>query len=413
MNQIIMDKLKVLAEGAKYDVSCASSGVEKKNSGTIGNSSAGGICHTWTADGRCISLLKILMSNDCVYDCEYCVNRLSNDIPRTSFEPEEIAELMIEFYRRNYIEGLFLSSAVDQNPNFTMEHMVRALEIIRHTYHFSGYIHIKAIPGADPLLIQRAGLLADRMSVNMELPSEGSLKLLAPQKSLPKLVAPMKQIRQGIQTNLIERKSYRSAPKFVPAGQSTQMIIGATPDSDLTIINTTDQLYKRYELKRVYYSAYIPVNAGTHLPSVMTTPPMVREHRLYQADWLLRFYEFDAHEIVHEGRPNLDLDFDPKMTWALEHMALFPVEINQADYHMLLRVPGIGVTSAQRIIKQRKVSKVQYEDLMKMHVPVKRSKYFITCDGKFYGDKSMEQNRVRQLLLPDTSAMGQQLTLWG
>ncbi len=400
MKDNVLRKLQVLADAAKYDVSCASSGVSKKNTGSIGNSSAAGICHTWSADGRCVSLLKILLTNYCVYDCEYCVNRLSNDVARASFTAEEVAELTIEFYRRNYIEGLFLSSAVEKNPNHTMEKIVKTLLILRNQYKFSGYIHVKAIPGADKLLVRQAGELADRMSVNIELPTEKGLKLLAPQKSMKKMFLPMKQIKDEIKQSKDESVHFKHAKKFVPAGQSTQMIVGATDESDLSMLNITDQLYQNFSLKRVYFSAYVPVNKGGNLPALSTTPPMLREHRLYQADWLLRFYKFDAKELLDEAEPNFDLDFDPKMIWALRHMDEFPKEINTVSYEGLLRIPGIGVTSARRIFKQRKVKAITYEDLNKIGSVLKRAKFFITCNGKFYGDKSMEPDSIKQILRP-------------
>jgi putative DNA modification/repair radical SAM protein len=400
LDQTIIEKLGLLAESAKYDVSCASSGVNKKNTGAIGNSTASGICHTWSSDGRCVSLLKTLLSNDCVYDCAYCVNRSSNDIRRTSFTAEEIAKLTIEFYRRNYIEGLFLSSAVEKNPNYTMEKILKVLMILRHEAKFTGYIHVKAIPGADQLLIYQVGQLADRMSVNIELPSEASLKLLAPQKQPQKLFLPMAQIKQSIIKSKEERRYFRAAPSFVPAGQSTQMIIGATADTDRTILLASEKLYKTFDMKRVYYSAYMPVNEGTNLPAIQTAPPLMREHRLYQADWLLRFYKFRADEIISEADGNFDLEFDPKMNWAFKNMSLFPMEINKVSYDELLRIPGIGATSAGRIIKQRRLLKIRYEDLRKMGVVEKRARYFITCDGKFYGYKNLDVDAIKMALNP-------------
>ncbi len=400
LEQNIISKLGILAESAKYDVSCASSGVDKKNNGKLGNSVAGGICHTWSSDGRCVSLLKTLLSNDCVYDCAYCVNRSSNDISRTSFTAEEIARLTIEFYRRNYIEGLFLSSAVEINPNYTMEKILRVLTILREREKFSGYIHVKAIPGADQLLIHKAGLLADRMSVNVELPSEASLKLLAPQKQPKKLFLPMAQIKQSIHRSKEEKRRFRNAPSFVPAGQSTQMIIGATNDSDRSILMTSEKLYKSFEMKRVYYSAYMPVNESKLLPAVQTAPPLLREHRLYQADFLLRFYKFTASEILTESESNFDLDFDPKMNWAFRHIGEFPKEINKVSYEELLRIPGIGTISASRIVRQRRLIQVKFEDLKKMGVVVKRAKYFITCAGKFYGYKDFDVSSIKEALNP-------------
>lgn len=411
LDQNMIEKLGILAESAKYDVSCASSGVDKKNNGKLGNSTASGICHTWSSDGRCVSLLKTLMSNECIYDCAYCVNRSSNDIPRTSFSAEELARLTIEFYRRNYIEGLFLSSAVEKNPNHTMEKMIKVLTILREQEFFSGYIHVKAIPGADQLLIHKAGLLADRMSVNVELPSEASLKLLAPQKNSRALFLPMAQIKQSIHQSKDERRRFNNAPTFVPGGQSTQMIIGATNDSDRTILMASEKLYKTFEMKRVYYSAYMPVNEGKNLPALFTPPPMLREHRLYQADFLLRFYKFSASEILTEEDSNFDLDFDPKMNWAFRHITDFPMEINKVSYENLLRIPGIGVTSATRIFRQRRLIKVRFEDLKKMGVVVKRAKYFITCDGKFYGYKNLDVASIKEALNPTPDYT--QLSLFG
>ncbi|WP_273321313.1 putative DNA modification/repair radical SAM protein [Vallitalea guaymasensis] len=399
MKKNIIEKLQVLADAAKYDVSCASSGVNRKNTGKIGSSQASGICHTWASDGRCVSLLKILLSNYCVYDCEYCVNRLSNDVQRASFTPEEVAELTIEFYRRNYIEGLFLSSAVEKNPNHTMEKIVKTLLILRNHYGFSGYIHVKAIPGADKILIQQAGELADRMSVNIELPTEEGLKLLAPQKTMKKLFLPMNQIKDEINKSSYEVARYKHAKKFVPAGQSTQMIVGATSESDLSMLSITDQLYKRFKLKRVYFSAYVPVNKGGNLPAISaTTTPMLREHRLYQADWLLRFYKFEAKELLDNSNPNFDLDYDPKMIWALRNIGEFPKEVNKVSVNELLRIPGIGMISARRILKQRKVRIVTYEDLKKMGVVLKRARFFVTCNGKYYGEKNLDPETIKTIL---------------
>lgn len=393
-----LDKLTILADAAKYDVSCASSGVERKNTGGIGNSAAMGICHTWSSDGRCVSLLKVLMTNNCVYDCAYCVNRSSNDVKRASFTPEEVSKLAIEFYRRNYIEGLFLSSAVEHNPNSTMERIVKVLQIMRWKYHFSGYIHVKAIPGADPLLIKEAGYLADRMSVNMELATEEGLKLLAPQKPLDKLLLPMKDIQTGIQHAKDDKKYFSHSKSFVPAGQSTQMIVGATRESDRAILFRSENLYNVFDLKRVYYSAYMPVNSGELLPSVQTEPPLKREHRLYQADWLLRFYKFTANEILTDTDLNLDLDFDPKMIWALRNIHEFPMEVNKASYEQLLRIPGVGLQSARRIVTQRNLKSVDYEALKKMGVVLKRARFFITCKGKYYGDRIFTPEHIRTSL---------------
>lgn len=397
----ILRKLKVLADAAKYDVSCVSSGVGRKTKGKIGNSSAAGICHTWGSDGRCISLLKILMTNNCAYDCQYCINRITSGTPRASFTPEEIAKLTIEFYRRNYIEGLFLSSAIEKTPDYTMERICEALELIRKKYDFSGYIHIKAIPGADPMLIKRAGFLADRMSVNIELPSERSLSILAPQKNLKRLLLPMKQIKEEISHSIEHRYKFRSAKEFVPAGQSTQMIIGATPDTDYTILQASNYLYKNFNMKRVFFSAYVPVLTGPNLPSIHTMPPLKREHRLYQADWLLRFYKFDANELLTTDQPNFDLDFDPKINWAFRNIHKFPVDINKASYDEILRIPGIGVKSADRIIRQRKVASISYDSLKTMRVALKRAKYFVTFNGKYYGGVPVEPEKIKSILRED------------
>lgn len=400
LEQKALSKLTILAESAKYDVSCASSGAQNSNTGKFGNNVACGICHTWSSDGRCVSLLKTLLTNDCIFDCAYCVNRASNDIPRASFTAEEIATLTINFYKRNYIEGLFLSSAVEINPNHTMEKILKVLKILRHREGFAGYIHVKAIPGADQWLIYQAGLLADRMSVNIELPSEESLKRLAPQKQPKKLFLPMAQIKQSILRAKEERYHFQNAPKFVPAGQSTQMVIGATDDSDRSILMTSEKLYKNYHLKRVYYSAYMPVNEDKLLPAIQTAPPLLREHRLYQADFLLRFYKFEAKEILTESERNFDLDYDPKISWAFRHIDEYPKEINQVPYEELLRIPGIGTISAGRILKQRRLVPVKFEDLKKMGVVVKRAKFFITCDGKFYGQKSLDVAAIKSALNP-------------
>ena len=379
----VQDKLGILADAAKYDVACTSSGVDRKNGKSgMGNATACGICHSFAGDGRCISLLKILLSNDCVFDCKYCVNRVSNDVPRATFTPEEICELMMGFYRRNYIEGLFLSSGVVKNPTHTMELICQTLHLLRDIHHFYGYIHVKAIPGADPLLIERAGYYADRMSCNLELPTAGSLTKLAPQKSRKKILTPMRQIQNGIVSNKNEMVLYKHTPRFVPAGQSTQMIIGATPETDYEIIQVSESLYDRFSLKRVFYSAYISINQDSDLPALPSGPPMLREHRLYQADWLLRFYGFKAAELLDTQRPNFNTLLDPKCDWAVRHLETFPVEINRADYYTLLRVPGIGVNSAQRICKARKFGNLDFNDLKKIGVVLKRALYFITCSGR-------------------------------
>ncbi|MFO7888062.1 MAG: putative DNA modification/repair radical SAM protein [Eubacteriales bacterium] len=394
----LISKLKILAEGAKYDVSCSSSGVERRNKGKLGNSRSFGICHTWSSDGRCISLLKVLMSNNCIYDCTYCINRVSNDIERASFSPEEIGKITYEFYRRNYIEGLFLSSAVEKNPDYTTENMCRALEILRFKYGFSGYIHVKGIPKASKDLMIKLGFLADRLSINIELPSQKSLKILAPQKNTKTLLIPMKNLNDRIMENKEERNKYKVSKKFLPAGQTTQMIVGASQDSDYQLLKTSQNLYDKFQLKRVFYSAYIPVVENSLLPAVNTKPPLKREHRLYQADWLLRFYKFRADELLSEGNRNFDLEFDPKINWALNNIHLFPKEVNRASYNELLRIPGIGPKSAQRILKERKFFKIKYENLKKIGVVLKRAKYFLTCDGKYHGGIDIKPEIIRYKL---------------
>lgn len=380
MNERILEKLNILADAAKYDVSCASSGTSRPAvEGGIGTATGWGICHSFTPDGRCISLFKILLTNHCIYDCAYCTNRRSNDVKRTAFTPRELAELTIAFYQRNYIEGLFLSSGVMRNPDYTMEQMLRVVKLLREQYRFNGYIHMKAIPGASDNLIAQAGLYADRMSVNLEIPSEENLKLLAPEKNYSEVFAPMRFIQQGMLESAEDRKKFRSAPRFVPAGQSTQLIIGATPDNDRQILTLASALYRRPSFKRVYYSGYIPVNNGDSRLPTLAAPPLVRENRLYQADWLMRFYQFKASEIVDESHPDLDLDLDPKMGWALRHPEFFPVDVNSAPYEMILRVPGIGVKSAKLIVASRRYGRLSSTQLKKIGVVMKRAQYFILC----------------------------------
>lgn len=396
----IMDKLEILTDAAKYDVACTSSGVNRKGNGRdMGNCLAAGICHSFSSDGRCISLLKILMSNECVYDCKYCINRRSNDVPRATFTPDEICELTMNFYKRNYIEGLFLSSGIVNNPTYTMELIYQTLYRLRNVYRFRGYVHVKGIPGADPILIQQTGYLADRMSVNLELPTAEGLKKLAPNKHRKSILKPMRQIQNGIVQGKQELALYRSAPSFVPAGQSTQMIIGATPESDYQIMSVAESLYDKFALKRVFYSAYVGVNEDKALPAVTTASPLLREHRLYQADWLLRYYSFRVNELLNEKHQNFNILLDPKCDWALRHLEQFPVEINNADYTMLLRVPGIGVKSAQRICKARRSSALGFDSLKKIGVVLKRALYFITCNGKMmYNTKINEDYITRNLL---------------
>ena len=468
-NLSVQEKLKILTDAAKYDVACTSSGVRRKGkAGSIGNTSEAGICHSFSADGRCISLLKILFTNQCIYDCKYCVNRCSNDVVRTAFTPDEVCKLTIEFYRRNYIEGLFLSSGILYNANHTMELIYETLHKLRNQWHFNGYIHVKTIPGADPELVERMGFLADRMSINLELPTAEGLKNLAPGKTRDKILKPMRQVQQGIavsshllgydrefkKTYATERAGFaggaallrpelaqpdalllgnhglsgsgqdgpgdgqksmeragrerRHLPDsryartpFVPAGQSTQMIVGATPENDYQMMAVTQALYENYGLKRVFYSAYVPVNDDSCLPSVTARPPLLREHRLYQADWLLRFYGFKAEELLSEEQPNFNVFLDPKCDWALRHLELFPVEINRASYGELLRVPGMGVKSAQRIVNARKQGKLLFEDLKKMGVVLKRARYFITCKGRMMEGARLDQDYITSCLVGD------------
>ncbi|MBO5353908.1 MAG: putative DNA modification/repair radical SAM protein [Lachnospiraceae bacterium] len=465
----LMEKLHILADSAKYDVACTSSGSDRKGvAGAIGNSVAPGICHTFSADGRCISLLKILYTNHCIFDCKYCINRSSNDVVRTSFTPEEVCTLTMEFYRRNYIEGLFLSSGINHTPNATMAEIVETLMLLREKYHFNGYIHCKAIPGADPDLVELAGWYADRMSVNLELPTTEGLRALAPHKNRKNILLPMRQIQSGIEENmqslgvqdsrgrywytarelgrkeenttlllreqlrqklLSEKETGGREPdlfqevqhvsetpglhmkkeakwanqqhtgRFVPAGQSTQMIIGATGESDYQILSVSEALYKKFDLKRVFYSAFIRVNEDSSLPVLPGGPPLLREHRLYQADWLLRYYGFEAKELLSENQPNFNEFLDPKCDWALRHPEQFPVEVNRADYYTLLRVPGIGVKSARRIVQARKTARLDFPDLKKAGVVLKRAVYFITCGGAWYYSMKMTQGLILQNLL--------------
>lgn len=392
-------KLEILSAAAKYDVSCSSSGSTRKNiPAGFGNASKAGICHSWSDDGRCISLLKILFTNSCIYDCAYCVNRASNDIPRATFTPQEVADLTANFYRRNYIEGLFLSSGIIKNPDHTMGKLLDTVKILRNEYKFNGYIHIKAIPGADLGLISETGTYVDRMSVNIELPSSERLKLLAPQKNKEAILKPMNFIKTNIVEKKEEKKLFKKAPLFVPAGQSTQLIVGATPDHDLTILRLTENLYKRFSLKRVYYSAYVPVSTNPNLPAI-NKPPLLREHRLYQADWLLRFYGFSADELLNENKPDFDTELDPKSNWAMRNLDKFPVEINKADLSTLLRVPGIGTTSARRIMSARRVGSLGFDDLKKLGVVLKRAKFFITCKGKYNAEGNDNEIIIRQSLI--------------
>ena len=418
----VYDKLQILTDAAKYDVACTSSGTSRKGDGTgMGSCEQSGICHSFSVDGRCISLLKILFTNECIYDCKYCVNRRSNDVERTSFTPDEVCTLTMEFYRRNYIEGLFLSSGILKSPDYTMELLYATLWKLRKECNFQGYIHVKAIPGASQDLIQKIGFLADRMSVNLELPTAESLRLLAPHKTRKNILTPMRLVQNRASENRQEIQLYRNAPRFVPAGQSTQMIIGATPETDYQIIRVAESLYQKFELKRVFYSAFVPVNEDVCLPArTGEGPPLLREHRLYQADWLLRYYHFQAEELLSEEDPNFNVLFDPKCNWALKHLEQFPVEVNRDDYKMLLRVPGIGYKSAGRIVRARKLGTLDFADLKKFGVVLKRALYFITCNGKMMYPTKMEEDYIsRNLLntgerLPDsvTQAGYRQLSLF-
>ena len=430
----IEKKLEILSDAAKYDVACTSSGVERKgNREGMGNATRCGICHSFAADGRCISLLKVLMTNECIYDCKYCINRRSNDTVRTSFTPQELCGLTIQFYRRNYIEGLFLSSGIRRSPDETMEQIYRVLFLLRRQYHFNGYIHVKGIPGASAELVQAVGYLADRMSLNLELPTAQGLQKLAPGKTREKILTPMRQIQNGIREQkllltdggriakkpdngsslylpgdgqiLREKSSYGVSTssgkqeRFVPAGQSTQMIVGATQENDYQILTIAESLYRKFELKRVFYSAYVALNEDKDLPQVGTKPPLLREHRLYQADFLLRFYGFAAKELLSEEKPNFNVYLDPKCDWAIRHLEYFPVEINRAGYEMLLRVPGIGVKSAQRIMRARRSAKLDFDQLKRIGVVLKRAHYFITCNGKMLYHTKIEEDYITRRIL--------------
>lgn len=412
-----MQKLTILADSAKYDAACTSSGAKREGRpGGLGSAMAAGCCHSFSADGRCISLLKVLMTNYCIYDCKYCVNRSSNDVERTAFTPEELAELTIQFYRRNYIEGLFLSSGILQNPDYTMEKMIQVLELLRYTHNFWGYIHAKTIPGASPDLVWRLGHLADRLSVNIEMPSEESLKKLAPHKTKKSILLPMGQIKHGLEQNSRELVQYRHAPTFASAGQATQMIIGATPETDYKIIRLASGLYDKYGLKRVFYSAYIPAVEDSLLPSIETKPPLLREHRLYQADWLMRQYNFKAEEILSEEAPNFNPYLDPKCNWAIHNFHLFPVDVNRATQDQLLRVPGIGPTSVKKIILARRSGNLGMAELKRMGVVLKRAQYFIITKDNATGLRGMSNRKeatVRALIDPGVYSMGvEQLSMF-
>ena len=412
MNKPIDEKLRILSDAAKYDVSCSSSGSGRKNTNNgLGNGAISGICHSWSADGRCVSLLKILMTNYCIYDCKYCISRKSNDIERAILTPDEIVRLTINFYRRNYIEGLFLSSGVIKNADYTMEQMIAVAKKLRLEENFNGYIHMKVIPGASRELIHEMGLYVDRVSVNIELAESKALKLLAPDKKPTDISTSMGLIRKNQIQNIEEKKLFKSTPSFIPAGQTTQMIIGAGGESDYAILSKSENLYKNFDLKRVYYSAYVPINKSGILANADAVP-MIREHRLYQADWLLRFYDFKAGEILDEKNPFIDPLLDPKANWAVQNWHLFPIEINRASYKDLLRIPGIGVTSAKRIVMARKYSIIKYEHLKKLGVVIKRAKYFITVNGEFLGFRKESPELIRNALIEKEKMAMQQMKLF-
>lgn len=413
MSKSIEEKLRILSDAAKYDVSCSSSGSSRKNTNNgLGNAAVNGICHSWSADGRCISLLKILMTNYCIYDCKYCINRKDNDIERAILTPDEIVKLTINFYRRNYIEGLFLSSGIIKSADYTMELMIAVAKKLRLEEKFNGYIHMKVIPGASRQLINEIGLYVDRVSVNIEFAENTALKLLAPDKKPTDISTSMGLIRKNVLENIEDKKFFKSTPSFIPAGQTTQMIIGASGESDYSILTRSENLYKNFDLKRVYYSGYVPVNKSGILVSVDQAVPMIREHRLYQADWLLRFYNFRADEILNEKDPFVDPFLDPKTNWAIKNSHFFPIEINKASYKELLRVPGIGVTSAKRIVMTRKYSTIRYEHLKKLGIVIKRGKYFITVNGEFLGFKKENPELIRNALMEKEKMLAEQLRLF-
>ena len=413
MSKSIEEKLRILSNAAKYDVSCSSSGSSRKNvNNGLGNAAINGICHSWSADGRCVSLLKILMTNYCIYDCKYCINRKDNDIERAILTPDEVVKLTINFYRRNYIEGLFLSSGIIKSADYTMELMIAVAKKLRLEEKFNGYIHMKVIPGASRELINEIGLYVDRVSVNIEFAENTALKLLAPDKKPTDISTSMGLIRKNMLENAEDKKLFKSTPSFIPAGQTTQMIIGASGESDYSILTRSENLYKNFELKRVYYSGYVPVNKSGILVSADQAVPMIREHRLYQADWLLRFYDFRANEILNEKDAFVDPFIDPKTNWAIKNFNLFPIEINKASYKELLRVPGIGVTSAKRIVMTRKYSTIRYEHLKKLGIVIKRAKYFITVNGEFLGFKKENPELIRKTLMEKEKMLVEQLKLF-
>jgi len=405
MSERLREKLNILADAAKYDVSCSSSGGNRKNDNKgLGNSHASGICHTYTEDGRCVSLLKILLTNHCIFDCAYCVSRKSNDIIRAAFTVEEVVELTMNFYRRNYIEGLFLSSGIFKNADFTMERLLRIVKKLRLEERFNGYIHLKTIPGASEELIREAGMYADRMSINLEMPTESGLKLLAPEKTHQQVTQPLGFIKNQIVQFKEERKLIKSTPKFVSAGQSTQMVIGATPETDQEIMQTAALFYKDYSLKRVYYSGYIPISYDQRLPMIGSQPPLIRENRLYQTDWLMRFYGFHVNELLNDANPHLDIDIDPKLSWALRNLQHFPVDINVAAYKVILRIPGIGVTSAKKIVQARKFGKLRIDQLKKIGVAYNRAKYFIKCADSPYQLKDYQGSQIKSFIQAESQS---------
>jgi len=405
MSDRIREKLNILADAAKYDVSCSSSGGTRKNDNKgIGNSHTSGICHTYTEDGRCVSLLKILLTNHCIYDCLFCVSRKSNDIKRAAFTVDEVVDLTMNFYRRNYIEGLFLSSGIFKNADFTMERLLLVCKKLRLEQRYNGYIHLKTIPGASEELIKEAGLYADRMSINLEMPTEAGLKLLAPEKSHADVIKPLGFVQQNIVQFAEDKKLIKHVPKFVPAGQSTQMVIGATPESDKDIMYTANAFYKNFSLKRVYYSGYVPISNDSRMPILGTQPPLLRENRLYQTDWLMRFYGFKVQEILNDANPNLDVDIDPKLSWAIRNMQHFPVDINKADYKMILRIPGIGVMSAKKIVQARKFGKLRIDQLKKIGVAYNRAKHFITCADSPYQLKDYQGTQIKAFIMADSQS---------
>ncbi len=399
MSERIREKLSILADAAKYDVSCSSSGSKRKNHNKGLGDASNGICHTYTEDGRCVSLLKILFTNVCIYDCAYCVTRKSNDIKRVAFTVQEVVDLTINFYRRNYIEGLFLSSGIFKNADYTMERLVQVAKKLRTEHKFNGYIHLKSIPGASDELMHEAGLYADRLSVNIEMPTESGLKLLAPEKNRKDMIQPMNYLKNEIILHKDQKKLIISTPIFAPAGQSTQMIIGATPETDRDIMLTADKFYKAYNLKRVYYSGYVPVSNDKRLPGLGSAVPMARENRLYQTDWLMRFYGFNVNELLNDFNPHLDLDIDPKLSWALRNLDQFPVDINKAELGTILRVPGIGVQSAYKIIQGRKFQKLNWNHLSKIGIALNRAKYFITCNSRNFENRDLTSTKIKQYIL--------------